>query len=454
MALRRILAASIVGGLMLLFGGCGSDDAPTTGDSAAADDAVDDDTPADDAPADDEPADDPPADDAMAEEVNLNFWSFNLSDEKKEIMNEVIGGFEAENPGITVTFEERDTDTHKDALRTAAGTPAEPDMYVMWTGLGLGGEFVNAGVSADLTEYYEEYGWEDRFGAVSLSGVQQYGGFHGVPYTKRGEVVFYRKDLFEQAGITEEPTTLEELNAANDKLVAAGIAPFEFGGTVNWHVMRLVDVLLETACGAETHDALKSLEASWADEPCVTEMFTEFKKYADDYLAEGFMGIDNSEASQLLYGGIAAMSVEGDWFNGEIGTNSDKSLFGIFPFPTGTNRLYGFTEAIYFGTQSEHHAEAAKFMDYMSSDEIQGGVWRGFGSLSVNKNIEPISEDELDQEWAEVFGTAEGLYLNGDQALSLENTTEYSRIHNAVAIGDIDPADAGSEFQAFIDANS
>ena len=48
---------------------------------------------------------------------------------------------------------------------------------------------------------------------------------HGVPYTNHGMVVYYRKDLFEAAGITEEPKTYEELLAANDKLLAAGTIP-------------------------------------------------------------------------------------------------------------------------------------------------------------------------------------------------------------------------------------
>ena len=43
-------------------------------------------------------------------------------------------------------------------------------------------------------------------------------------------------------------------------------------GTVNWHVMRLMDEILEVQCGPEKHDALMAMKVSWADEPCATQV--------------------------------------------------------------------------------------------------------------------------------------------------------------------------------------
>lgn len=379
-------AATLIAGLLIATSACGDDD--TTADSPAAGSTSDASVAAGTTAEGTEATSSEPAD---GDVVTLDWWLVTQNDTQKEALTEMLAAFEAANPTIKINLEERDIDAHKDALRRSAGTDAEPDLYFMWTGLGLGGEFVNAGVSADLTSYYEQYKWEDRFVAPALSSVAQYGGFHGVPWSQRGEVVFYRTDLFEQAGIDAEPTTYDELVAVNDQLMAAGITPFEFGGTVNWHVMRLLDVILESQCGAETHDALKALEASWATEPCVADSFAELKTWSDDYLNDGFIGIDSDEASQLLYAGQAAMAIEGDWFNGAIAANSDKSLYGLFPFPTGTGRLYGFTEAMYFGESSEHKDEAAVFMDFVTSTEVQAKYFEQFGSLSVNKEVAPSS---------------------------------------------------------------
>ena len=43
--------------------------------------------------------------------------------------------------------------------------------------------------------------------------------------------------------------------------------------------------------------------------------------------------------------------------------------------------------------------------------------------------------------------------MNSDQALTLEETTEYWRIQNAVVIGQMAPAEAGKAMQSFFDSH-
>lgn len=113
------------------------------------------------------------------------------------------------------------------------------------------------GLSLPLDDYYANYAWDDRLVGTAQGFSSNYPPHrHGVPYKFHGEAIYYNKVLFEQAGITELPTTYDELKAAAGKLKDASIAAFSFGGTVNWHLMRLMDVILEAQCGAETHDAL------------------------------------------------------------------------------------------------------------------------------------------------------------------------------------------------------
>jgi raffinose/stachyose/melibiose transport system substrate-binding protein len=319
--------------------------------------------------------------------VELKWWLLTQQDTAQAAVEDLIDTFEAANPDITISLETRSTDAHKDALRTSAGTDAGPDVFFMWAGPGLGGEFVQAGVSRDVTDFYEQYHWADRFSPTTLEPYTQYGGHHGVPWTQRVQVVYYNKRLFQQAGIPAEPKTYEELVDAADRLKAAGITPIEFGGSVNWHVMRLLDNLVETECGQEKADQLTALEASWAGEPCVDTAFTELKRWSDNYLNQGFIGIDNDESSVLFHTGKAAMALEGDWFTTQItdgGGNLDE--VGIFPFPSGTNRLYGFSEGMYIGAKSAHPAEAARFIDFLTSADVQREIDGIFSSTSVNKD--------------------------------------------------------------------
>ena len=143
-----------------------------------------------------------------------------------------------------------------------------------------------------------------RFIPSALAFSKQYrGGQFGVPYTFRGEALYYNKALFAK-GRHHEPSlqTYEELVADADKLAKAGIPAFTFGGTVNWHLMRLMDEILEIQCGAEKHDALMAMKASWADEPCATKSFEELHMWTSKYLLKPFMGIDNNAVVQPVPG--------------------------------------------------------------------------------------------------------------------------------------------------------
>ncbi|MEY8654506.1 ABC transporter substrate-binding protein [Brachybacterium paraconglomeratum] len=383
--------------------------------------------------------------------TELSLWMPTQEDAQGEAISALIDAFEKANPGITVTLEQRSVDDHKTAMRQAAGTDLVPDIYWYWEGSGLGGELIDVGMSKDLSDVYAEKGWEERFTPASLAGITQYGGFHGVPWTLQGEGLYYSKELFEQAGVTEEPTTYEELVGAAEKLLAAGITPIEFGGTVNWHVMRLLDSLLETTCGAELADSLNTGDGDWSAEPAVTEAFTELKTWGDTYFNEGYMGISNDDSSQLFFSGQAAMALEGTWFNASVVANGmDPATLGVFPFPTGTDRLYGFGEAFYVSETTEKIDAAVAFLDFLTSAEGQEIAGTAWGAISVNKDVPVDESNPLNTRWAEIFEASDaGMYTNNDQNFSTAATTEFWRIQNSVLTGEIAPGDAGAEFQAF-----
>ncbi|MDR0283817.1 MAG: extracellular solute-binding protein [Propionibacteriaceae bacterium] len=389
-----------------------------------------------------------------ATSVELKVWSIELSDNEKAAMDELVSEFTTANPGVTITIEQRATDPHKEALRLALGTPSFPDIYWYWEGPGLGGELVGQGASLDLTPYYQQYGWDARFGDSVLANITQYGGYHGVPWTIQGEALFYNKTLFDTAGITKVPTTYAELVDAADKLKAAGITPFATGGTVNWYVMRLLDSLIETTCGAGLADQINTLKASWAGQTCVNDSFTELKKWADNYFNDGYMSIDDTQSNELFYTGEAAMALQGSWFDSDVKDNGmDLGAVGVFTFPTGTGRLYGFGEGYYVSATTDKADLAAKWLDFITSTDKQKQTAGMFGALSVNQAVQPDATNPLNQLWPAIFSNATGMYLNNDQNLTLANTTEYWRIQNAVLTGEIAPNDAGAQFQKFIDAN-
>ena len=387
---------------------------------------------------------------AQAQEIK--FWTLNFAnDSANRAFQSIVKQFEDANPGVTIKLEQRGTDEHKSALRVASGSEQAPDIYFMWAGLGLGGEFVKSGLALNMEKYYAEYKWDDRFLPVALSFSKDYpGGRFGVPYTFKGEALYYNKALFQKAGIAGEPKTYDELVADAEKLAKAGIPAITFGGTVNWHVMRLMDELLETACGPEKHDALMNMKTNWAEEPCATKAFEELHRWTSKYTLKPFMGIDQLQAFNLFLAGRAAMMLEGDWLVGQLRDAKRLADFAVFPFPTGTKRLYGFAEYNYVSTKSKNPDIAAKFLDFLSSTPVQQAHLGEFGTISVNKEVKYTSTEPLEVAWRKIFGAYEGTFVNGDQAFPLTVTTEYWRIINQVASDSLDPKAAAGELQKFI----
>ncbi|WP_198931577.1 ABC transporter substrate-binding protein [Rhizobium rhizosphaerae] len=387
---------------------------------------------------------------AAAGEVKI--WTLTFDNNSANLAwDKTIKEFEAANPGITVTREGRSVDEHKAALRVAAQSSQGPDIYFMWAGLGLGGEFVKAGLSKPLDAYYQQYDWDKRIVGTAGSFSKLYeGGRHGVPYTFHGEAIYYNKSLFQKAGIAELPKSYDELKAVAAKLKEAGIMPMTFGGTVNWHLMRLMDVILEAKCGAEKHDQLMDMKLDWGTEACATASFNELADWSQNYILKPFMGIDNSQSFNLFLANRAAMMVEGDWLVGQLSDAKKIDNFDLFPVPTGTDRLYGFAEYLYVSSKSRNPDEAAKFLDYLLSDKVQQENLGAFGSISVNSNVKYSKISALDQKWLDIFGEYTKIYVNGDQAFPLDVTTEYWRVINEVASGNIKAGDAGKTLQTFI----
>src|SRR5262245_39309284 len=98
-----------------------------------------------------------------AKAEDLTFWTLNYdAASANAALKKIASDFEAANPGTHIEIVQRAVDEHKTALRVAAGSSKGPDIYFSWAGLGLGGEYVKAGLSLPLDKYYDQYKWTDE----------------------------------------------------------------------------------------------------------------------------------------------------------------------------------------------------------------------------------------------------------------------------------------------------
>jgi N,N'-diacetylchitobiose transport system substrate-binding protein len=135
--------------------------------------------------------------------------------------------FEDQNPGTTLTIEEQEWEGLVERLTTALSSESEtPD--VVEIGNTQAPTFTTAGAFADLSDDLDALGGDDLLPGF-VDGATVDGATYAVPYYAGSKYVFYRKDLFEKAGLSV-PTTMDEFVRTAVDLKKANPEPASFSG--------------------------------------------------------------------------------------------------------------------------------------------------------------------------------------------------------------------------------
>ncbi len=253
------------------------------------------------------------------------------------IENWVIPNFEkqmkAEGQDVQVEFEAQGVDDEDYKTKIALDLQSRSGADVISLDGIWVGEFAEAGYIkplhevADAAEDWE--GWDQIPEAVQ--GAASYNGEpYGIPQGTDGRVIFFNKDLFEQAGLPTDwqPTSWEEiLEAAEALKQIEGVTPLQLNaGTAMGEATTMQGVLpLLAGTGAQVYEDGKWLGSS-EELGQVLDFYSSV--YAEDALGDPVLqqeaaGRDNSFA-QFAEGKIGIL-LESDYFwrdviNPEIGT--------------------------------------------------------------------------------------------------------------------------------------
>ena len=122
--------------------------------------------------------------------------------------------FEDEHPGSTLTIEQQEWEGLVEKLTTSLSSDSEtPD--VVEVGNTQAPTFTAAGAFSDVTDDLDDWGGDDLLPGF-VEGATVDGKTYAVPYYAGSKYVFYRKDLFEAAGIAV-PTTMDEFVAGRHR---------------------------------------------------------------------------------------------------------------------------------------------------------------------------------------------------------------------------------------------
>lgn len=339
---------------------------------------------------------------ADGEQVTIRMFQFKV--EIAEPLSEMIEEYERLHPGINIEIETIGGGAdYGAALKAKFNSGDKPDIF-------NNGGFTDLDLWLEHLEDLSDQPWVDDLVDVAKEPMTKDGKLYGQPVNLEGYGFIYNKDLFAQAGITELPKTIDELEAVAQKLQDAGITPF-INGYAEWWVLGNHFVNIPFAQRAESNAYIQGLYDG-TEQITGDEVFEQWLDLFDLTLKYG-----NNNPLQTDYNtqvtefatGRAAMTQQGNWTQLAISETNPDIDIGFLPMPI--NNQAGDMDKLPVGVpsnwvihkNSEVKDEAKAFLNWMvSSDVGQRYITEEFKFIPAYKSIE-ADEEVLGQLAADII---------------------------------------------------
>ena len=222
----------------------------------------------------------------------------------------------------------------KDQILIALAGGQPPDVFSYWAGARTQSVYEN-GHLQPITEVFDDADvWNAFPKALVDAGI--YGGEpHLLPFGFHYVAFFYNPHVMAEAGITEMPTTGEELFVAAEQIAATGVKPFALGSQFRWPAQFWFDFLILRTAGPDYRAKLMSGEASYEDFQ-VTQALELWKDLVDSgFFVDDANAYDWTDAADQVANGEAAMTLMGTWITGYWNGNGLEPVtdYDFFNFP-------------------------------------------------------------------------------------------------------------------------
>jgi raffinose/stachyose/melibiose transport system substrate-binding protein len=341
--------------------------------------------------------------------VTMTLWTNSTTGPGVDFFKNAAAAYKTQHPNVTINVQSVQNEDYDGKLQTAlqAGKGSAPDIMFQRGG-GKMLAMVQAGQLGEITPSSDV---QSNVSAGALSIFQADGKTYGIPLSVTPEGIWYSKDVFQKAGITSTPTTIDELTADAKKLKAAG-TPLAVGGKDGWPAAHWYYMFAVRDC---SQDALnKAASSSSFDDPCFlqagkdlgTFMATDpFEKDAFNTSAQG----SAASTAGLLANHKVAGELMGAWEPGVVGdlTPNKKPLadLGYFPFPATANGQ-GDPSAMMQGADGYSCSawapkECGDFLNFLASADQEIKYGKAFATIPANKGAQgsvtdPATKSALD----------------------------------------------------------
>lgn len=321
--IRSILCLSLCAALSVgMLTGCSGGDASSSADNASS---------IADSPAASADAASPPADDGEA--LSIHYLTCRNTEEAVvQSLQKVADTYAESHPGFSFEVESiTDRTSYLQKVKILASSNELPEWFESDPDTFFA-ELVAEGLLYDIEALYEELGVSDNFFKISKDYARlSDGSLNLITLQCNTEYFFYNKNLFEQAGIQDLPSTLDDLLAVCGALTDNGITPIAMGGS--WPIFRYFAFLPFRQTGNQYLEDACAGTGSWGTEIGLEN--AAFMQNLAQYFQTGWTTADDSTMNDLFSSGQTAMLYNGTWVLPDL-VDENMELrpeFGYFHMP-------------------------------------------------------------------------------------------------------------------------
>ena len=326
-------------------------------------------------------------------------------------MEKMIADFGAKHPDLNIETTVIDREAYKTQIRNFLTADA-PDVAT-WYAANRMTPYVTAGLFEDVSDLWAEPEIAENLastkGAMTIDGKQW-----GVPYTYYQWGIYYRKDSYDELGLSE-PTNFDEMKSNCQAILDSGRKCYTIGSKFLWTAGGWFDYLNMRTNGFDFHMELANGDVAWTDDR-VRQTFANWRElidmggYIDDHQnyswQEALPAMVNGEAASYLMGNFAVAPLR------EAGLTDDQLDFYQFPAinPDVALAEDAPTDTFHIPANAQNKDNARAFLRFVVSADVQTEINNGdnLGQLPVNASASVDDDKFLNEGFAMLSSNSPG----------------------------------------------
>ena len=316
----------------------------------------------------------------------VTFWHAYSADspEVQTLEKTIIPAFEKLHPKVTVKDVAIPYDSLHQKLVTAVAGDVLPDL--VRSDIGWVPELANLGVLVPLDSDLSGFkSLADSTYPGTLATNLWKGHYYGLPLDTNTRVMLYNAAVFQKAGITTIPQTLDDLIADAPKLKAAGSYAYADSGTGGWNVLPFI----WSEGGDITNATVTKASGYMNSSTTVAAVQKLVDMYKAGYLPSLILGDTGGlSTSDGLENGTYASILDGPWMYPIFAGQYPDFLLHASQVPAGSKGSVSVVggEDIVLTKASKNKPAAEAFMKYLLGSDAQIAMAK-VGQMSVLKSL-------------------------------------------------------------------